>query len=151
MSVSLLSTATLLLYTPLEWDVAHIVPKYEEAVWKMSGVLSPGGVPYFPATQYATTAKTLHLVALSPVVETSLGQISGSHRGSRRPRREGPKPGLLTPHMRHQRVGGLINHLSCSQAIFHVFCFFIVDGTIHHCGFRTHIKTGAMDAIKKTA
>lgn len=141
-SICMSSTAAfLLLCTPLEWDVAHIVPEDEEAVGKMFGMFSPRGVPCFPAAQHATTTEALHPVALPYVVEAGLGQISGSHRSSRGPRREGLKPGLLIPHVRDHWVGGFINHFSCPQTIFHVFRFFIVCGTV-----RYRVKTGAVGA-----
>ena len=109
-SVLGLSTAPFLLYTPLEWDVAHIVAKDEVAAGIMFGMLSPGSVLWFPATQHATTAETLHPVTLPQVEEAGLGQILGSHWCRRGPRREGLKPGLLAPHVGSHRVGGLINH-----------------------------------------
>lgn len=148
----MLSAAALLhLHIPLVWDVAHIVPQDEEAVGVMFGMFSPGGVPCFPATQYATTVETLHPVALPHVEEAGLGQVSGSHGSSRGPRREGLKPGLLTPHVWGHRVGGLINHLSRSQTIFHVFCFFVVGGTVGQSGITTRVIIGAVGAAEKPA
>lgn len=151
LSVSMSSTAALLLCTALERDVAHIVPQDEEAVGKMFGMFSPGSVPCFPATQHATTAETLHPVTLPKVVEASFGQILGSNRCSGWPRGEGLKPGLLSPHVRNHRVGGLINHLSCSQTILQVLCFFTVDGAISQWGIRTWVKAGAVSTAEKFA
>lgn len=85
----LTGAALLLLYTTLEWDVSHIVPKDEEAVGIMFAVFSPCSVPCFPVAQHATTAETLHPVALHYVEEASLGQISGTDRSTRGPGGEG--------------------------------------------------------------
>lgn len=117
-SVLAIAAAILVLCTPQERYIAHIVSKDEEAVGKMFRMFSPGSVPRFPAGQHATTAETLYPVALPQVVEASLSQIAGCYRCSRRPGRKGLKPGLLTPHVRDHGVRGLINHLSCSQTKF---------------------------------
>jgi len=149
-SVCVLSAAAIF-RTPLEWDIAHIVTEDEEAVGEMFGMFRPGDVPRFPTSQHATAAEALHPVAHAEVVEAGLCQISGSHGSSRGPRREGLKPGLLTSHVRGHRVGELIDHLSCPQAILHVFRFFAGRGAVGHPVFTSEVEVGAVGADEKAA
>lgn len=123
----MLSAAVLLLHSPpVQRDVAHIVTEHEEAVGKMLVMLFPSSVPHFPTSQHATTTEALHPVTLAKVIEAGLGQISGSHRRTRGPRRQGLKPSLLTLHVRGHWVGGLIHHLSSPQTILQVFFLLVV-------------------------
>lgn len=145
------AAALLLLRVLHEWDVAHIVAKDEEAVGIMSVVLSPGSISCFPLTQYAAAAKTLHPVRLPQVVQAGFSQISGSNGSSGGPTREGPKPGLFAPHVRNLWVGGLVNHLSCSQKKCHMLCFFIVGGAIDERSVTHWVQNGAMAATEKFA
>lgn len=144
-------SAVLLLCVPHERDVAHVVAKDKEAVGIMSVVLSPGGVSCFPVAQHAGAAETLHPVRLPLVVEAGLGQSSGSDGSSGGPRGEGAEPGLFAPHVRNLRVGGLVDHLSCSQKKFHVLCFFVVGGAIEQRRVARWVQAFAMDAAEKCA
>lgn len=124
------SVLLLLLSRSLQRYVANVVPQDEKAGGEMFVVFSPGRVPDVPVGQYAPAAETLNLVVLTQVVEARLGQISRSHWYYQGPRGEGLKTAFFTLHMRDHRINGLIDHLSCSQAILHILRFFIVSGIV---------------------